>query len=80
VFCIAKTNKHIILGLRKKIAAMAEEIQELRIELSKEEEKVFVLEKKLEEKMNMLICLTCREKNYSVSEMLRGGGNRASRR
>ncbi len=44
---MAKTNKHIILGLRKKIAAMAEEIMELRTELSKEEEKVFVLEQKL---------------------------------
>ena len=44
---MAKTNKHIILGLRKKIAAMAEEIMELRLELSKEEEKVFLLEERL---------------------------------
>jgi len=65
---MAKTNKHIILGLRKKIAAMAEEIQALRIELSKEEEKVFVLEQKvlaldLERKLNAL-------------ETLQGGGKR----
>ena len=47
MFLIAKTNKHIILGLRKKISAMAQEIQDLRTELSKEEERVFVLEQKL---------------------------------
>ena len=44
---MAKTNKHIIMQLRKKIFSMAEEIMELRTELSKEEEKVFVLEQKL---------------------------------
>lgn len=76
---MAKTNKHIILQLRKKISSMAEEIMELRTELSKEEEKVFLLEKKLEEKMNLLICLNCRNKvDYHFGpEMLFGGGKRA---
>ena len=35
------------MQLRKKISSMAEEIMELRIELSKKEEKVFVLEQQL---------------------------------
>tara|TARA_Y100000004_G_C8951224_1_gene428613 strand:- start:2370 stop:2555 length:186 start_codon:yes stop_codon:yes gene_type:complete len=61
---MAKTNKHIILGLRKKIAAMAEEIMELRTELSKEEEKVFVLERTFAH-------------IFSLLETLQGGGKRA---
>tara|TARA_Y100000004_G_scaffold7648_1_gene8548 strand:+ start:880 stop:1083 length:204 start_codon:yes stop_codon:yes gene_type:complete len=67
------------MQLRRKISSMAEEIMELRTELSKEEEKVFVLEKKLDEKMNSLICLTCRNKQHYhfVSETLRGGAKRA---
>ncbi len=52
---------------------MAEEIMDLRTELSKEEEKVFVLEKQMS-----LVCLPCKNKllYYSVSERLRGGGKR----
>lgn len=41
---MAKTNKHIVLQLRRKVSLMAEEIEGLRIELSKKEERVFELE------------------------------------
>ena len=61
---MAKTNKHIIMQLRRKISSMAEEIMELRTELSKEEEKVFVLEQQI---LHML----------NASETLQGGGKRA---
>lgn len=44
---MAKTNKHIILQLRRKVSLMAEEIEGLRIELSKKEERVFELETRL---------------------------------
>ena len=41
---MAKTNKHKVLHLQRKIKLMAEEIEGLRIELSKMEEKNFELE------------------------------------
>lgn len=44
---MAKTNKHIVLQLRRKVSLMAEEIEGLRIELSKKEERVFELETRL---------------------------------
>ena len=40
---MAKTNKHKVLHLQRKIKLMAEEIEGLRIELSKMEEKYFEL-------------------------------------
>ena len=44
---MAKTNKHIVLQLRRKVSLMAQEIEGLRIELSKKEERVFELETRL---------------------------------
>ncbi len=44
---MAKTNKHKVLHLQRKIKLMSEEIEGLRIELSQKEERVFVLEQRL---------------------------------
>ena len=45
---MAKTNKHIVLQLRRKVSLMAEEIEGLRIELSQAEEKIIMLKYLLE--------------------------------
>jgi len=45
---MAKTNKHMVLVLRRKVFLMAEEIEGLRIELSKAEEKIMMLKLLLE--------------------------------
>ncbi len=45
---MARTNKHMVLVLRRKVSLMAEEIEGLRIELSKAEEKIMILKSLLE--------------------------------
>ena len=45
---MARTNKHMVLVLRRKVSLMAEEIEGLRIELSKAEEKIMMLKYELE--------------------------------
>jgi len=45
---MARTNKHMVLVLRRKVSLMAEEIEGLRIELSKAEEKILMLKLQLQ--------------------------------